>query len=158
MMKLSVISLVLLIVMSINAVSSEVRLVSPIGAVVRSSIPGWGQLYTNHKVKAFLVFMSVAAFSLAGLREDVKFRQAYRDYREAVYSERPDVSHYFDKANDHYKLSRFFLYTAAGIWAYGVIDAYIDAHIYNAKQKRELLRVDDEKLQEYKKRESLIKQ
>ncbi len=142
--------IVILVVFTFVEVDSEgfeIRLISPIGAVARSIVPGWGQFYTHDKLQGTLIFLSVSIIGSFGIKEDAEYRRYYNDfYKQAVYSESSQASYYFDKANDYYKLSRFLLYTAAGIWAYSAIDAYIDAQIYNAKQKVLILGIDDGRL------------
>jgi len=129
----------------------EVRIISPIGAVARSSIPGWGQFYTGDKIQGIIVFLSIGILGSLSISEDSQYRHFYNDfYRDAVYTGSPKASYYFDKANEHYKLSRFFIYTAGGIWAYSAIDAYIDAHIYNAHQQVKMLSIDDKRIQPLK--------
>ncbi len=143
--------LIIFIFAGINSEGVEIRLISPIGAVTRSIVPGWGQFYTHDKLQGVLVFLSVSIIGGLGIKEDAEYRRYYNDfYKPAVYSESDKASYYFDKANDYYKLSRFLLYTAAGIWAYSAIDAYIDAHMYNAKQQILILGIDGERLKPLK--------
>ena len=78
---------------------------------------------------------------------DSIYRDYYGKYRNAVYSDSSQAVFYYGKANDYYKLSRFLFYTAAGIWAYSVINAYVDAHIYNAQQQIKMLDINDKQLQ-----------
>lgn len=131
--------------------SAEIKFISPIGAVSRSIVPGWGQVYTHHKFKGALVFLSVVILGSSGVRTDSIYRDYYDNkYRLAVESDSGDADYYFDRSNQYYKLSRFLLYSAAGVWAYSIIDSYVDAHIYNAQQQIEVLRVDDGKIQQLK--------
>ncbi|MBD3180790.1 hypothetical protein GF312_00760 [Candidatus Poribacteria bacterium] len=133
------------------AVGLEFKPISPIGAVSRSVIPGWGQIYTGSKLEGIVVFMSVAALAGGGLQADIRYRDYYKNkYEPAVLSDSSQADIYFDRANQYYKLSRFLLYAAGGIWAYSIIDAYIDAHVYNAQQQTKILNIDDEGLQELK--------
>lgn len=150
-MALKVASFVLFLSILANCVeSSEVRLISPIGAVSRSVIPGWGQFYTHSKLKGIIVFLSVGILSVGGVQVDATYRDYYNKYRDAVFNDSSQADSYFDRSNQYYKLSRFLLYTAAGIWAYSIIDSYVDAHIYNAQQQSKTLDIDDERLQQLK--------
>lgn len=125
----------------------EIKLISPMGAIIRSAIPGWGQFYTHDKFQGILVFLSVSALGGLGLRTDAEYRSYYKQYKELVYSGSDQSPYYYDKANDYYKLSQFFLYTAAVIWVYSAIDSYIDAHIYNAKIQSSTIDIDSQRLQ-----------
>jgi TM2 domain-containing membrane protein YozV len=148
---LKVASFVLFLSILANCVeSSEVRLISPIGAVSRSVIPGWGQFYTHSKMKGIIVFLSVGILGVGGVQVDATYRDYYNKYRDAVFNDSGQADFYFDRSNQYYKLSRFLLYTAAGIWAYSIIDSYVDAHIYNARQQSKMLDIDDERLQQLK--------
>jgi hypothetical protein len=131
--------------------STEKRLISPTGAAVRSIVPGWGQIYTRSKFEGALIFLSIGILGGGGARADAIYRHFYNDkYRPAVLVDSTEADFYFDRSNQYYKLSRFLLYTAAGIWAYSIIDAYIDAHIYNARQQARMLDIDDGMLQQLK--------
>ena len=150
-MALKVASFVLFLSILANCVeSSEVRLISPIGAVSRSVIPGWGQFYTHNKLKGIIVFLSVGILGVGGVQVDTTYRDYYNKYRDAVFTDSSQADFYFDRSNQYYKLSRFLLYTAAGIWAYSIIDSYVDAHIYNAQQQSKMLDIDDARLLQLK--------
>ena len=136
--------------------SSELELISPIGAVSRSIIPGWGQVYTHSKLEGAVVFVSIGLLTGGGLEADRIYRRIYNnDYTPAILADSSEAASYFDEANQYYKLSRFLLYTAAGIWAYSIIDAYIDAHVFNARQQTKALDIDDSEVLQIKSRYSL---
>jgi len=135
--------------------NTEKRLISPIGAAARSIVPGWGQVYTRDKLEGVFIFLSIGILGSGGVRADAIYRHFYNDkYRPAVLADSTKADFYFDRSNQYYKLSRFLLYTAAGIWAYSIIDAYVDAHIYNARQQVEMLDIDDEMLRQLKLRDT----
>ncbi len=142
---------VFLSILTSCAESSEIRLISPIGAAARSIIPGWGQVYTRDKLEGVVIFLSIGILGAGGARADAIYRDFYNNrYTPAVLNDSGQADFYFDRSNQYYKLSRFLLYTAAGIWAYSIIDAYVDAHIYNARQQARMLDIDDESLQQLK--------
>ena len=131
--------------------SSEVRLISPIGAVSRSIIPGWGQIYTRNPLKGAIIFLSVGALGGGGIRAYSIYRDFYDNkYRPAQLADSSQADFYYDRSNQYYKLYRFLIYSAAGIWAYSAIDSYVDAHIYNARQQSRVLDIDNGKLQQIK--------
>ena len=94
-----------------------------------------------------------------GIRSDAIYRDIYNnDYTPAILADSDQADFYFDRSNQYYKLSRFLLYTAVGIWAYSAIDAYVDAHIYNAQQQVKMLEIDDRRLLELKSNTELSKE
>ena len=98
--------------------------------------------------------MSIGILGAAGAKTDATYRDYYNNkYTPAVLDDSDLADYYFDEANQYYKLSRFLLYTAGGIWAYSIVDAYIDAHVYNAKQQMKMLQIDDNKIKELKQNE-----
>jgi hypothetical protein len=151
--KTAICATVFIFIFSLSAICNdvEIKLISPIGAVARSVIPGWGQFYTHDKLQGVAIFLSVGILGGLGIQTDAQYRDYYYNkYRPAVFSGSSQAASYFSKSNDYYKLSRFMLYTAAGIWAYGIIDAYVDAHIYNARKQSEMINVNSERLQTIK--------
>jgi len=97
------------------------------------------------------VFLSVGLLGVGGARADAIYRDFYNNkYKPAVFADSDEVELYFDKSNQYYKLSRFLFYTAAGIWAYSILDAYVDARIYNSRQQAKMFDMDDESLQQLK--------
>ncbi len=130
---------------------SEIKLISPVGAAARSIVPGWGQFYTQDKLAGSIIFLSIGILGGGAVRADALYRDIYNNkYRPAALVDSSAADAHFDKANQYYKLSRFFLYTAAGIWAYSALDAYADAHVCNARQQLKMLDVDDGRLQQLK--------
>ena len=143
---------ILILSLSVSAADIlEVKLISPIGAIARSVVPGWGQFYTHNSLQGVAVFLSVGILSGLGIKTDAQYRDYYYNkYRPAVFSGSSQAASYFSKSNDYYKLSRFLLYAAAGIWAYSAVEAYIDAHIYNARKQSAMIDVNSERLQKLK--------
>jgi len=142
---------ILLLTLSTSLVEGlEIKLISPIGAVARSTIPGWGQFYTHDKLQGVIVFLSVGIIGGFGIYADAEYRDYYNKYRPAALNDSVQANFYFEKANDYYKLSRFLFYAAAGIWAYGAIDSYIDANIYNARIQASMIDVDSDRFNSLK--------
>jgi len=132
--------------MTINlayAADEELELISPLGAVIRSSLlPGYGQVYTGKKVQGVVSFITTCSF----LTSSFIVRSSYKDIyynkyipaaNENLYS--PETSDYYNQANQKYKLSQFFLFTGLGFWAYSLIDSYVEANFYNAELKADRL-------------------
>jgi len=89
---------------------------SPIGAVVRSAlIPGWGQWYNEQKLKA--VFVLAGEVALAG---------------NAVYYNQMAVkSTTFDEREFYCDVRSRFIWWFAGIYLLNLLDAYVDAHLWD---------------------------
>jgi len=137
---------------------SEIRLISPIGAAARSIIPGWGQVYTRSKIQGVVVFLSIGLIAGGGARAYAIHQDFYNNrYVPAVLAESDQADFYYDRSNQYFKLYRFLVGTAAGIWAYSALDAYVDAHIYNARQRARILDIDDKGLRQLKQGNSLSK-
>jgi hypothetical protein len=156
-LKILIYTMVPILILSLSAVSTlgsvdtvEIKLISPIGALSRSVIPGWGQFYTHNKLQGIIVFLSVGALGGLGVRADAQYRDYYKQYTDLVLSGSSQSSYYYSKSNDYYKVSRFFLYAAAGIWVYSAIDSYIDAHVYNARKQSEAININSQRLQTIK--------
>lgn len=139
------------------AQNDEIRLVSPIGAAVRSAfLPGWGQIYTESKIRGSILFVSCGAILAGGFISRKSYQNIYQDYKNTA--EALDNPHecknlqeckdLYDKANQHFKLSQFLFFSSIGVWAYGIIDSYVNGNFYNAQVKSEKL-LDDTKKMEF---------
>ena len=90
----------------------------PTGAMIRSAVfPGWGQLYTRHYIKSGIFFCLESGLVLSALMEDKKAQDAYAtNYVE--YIDR------IDRRNQY-------IWWTVGVVVYSMIDAYVDAHLFN---------------------------
>ncbi|MFC1719299.1 hypothetical protein ACFL6S_36960, partial [Candidatus Poribacteria bacterium] len=113
---------------------------------------------TRSKVQGVAIFLSVGLLAAGGVRADAVYRDYYNNkYTPAIFADSDQADFYYDRSNQYFKLSRFLLATAGGIWAYGALDAYVDAHIYNARQRSKILDIDDGSLRELKQENKLSK-
>ena len=114
----------------------EIRLVSPIGAMVRSAIfPGWGQFYSRSYFRGSLTALGVGSSVIGALLAQRSFNNRYNAY--ATYAslnphDEVGVLERYAYANQRYKLRMFFMYTGIGIWVYSLIDSYVSSNFYNA--------------------------
>ena len=126
----------------------DLRLISPIGAVVRSAIlPGWGQFYARNRFLGTTSFVGTSGLLIGALITHQSFRDVYdNEYRPValIDDKSPEAIFQYNRANQLYKLQQFFLFAAAGVWAYSVIDSYVGANLYNAETKADQL-IDDMK-------------
>ena len=119
----------------IAAAESE-RLVSPIGAMVRSAVfPGWGQFYGRGYIRGSLTLLGISGSVVGALLADASFRSRYTEYATFVSlypNDEVGVYEKYEYANQRYKLRTFFMYAGIGIWVYSLIDSYVGANFYNA--------------------------
>lgn len=114
----------------------EIRLVSPIGAMVRSAIlPGWGQFYSRSYFRGSLTALGIGGSAIGALLAQRSFSKRYNDY--ATYAslnphDEAGVLERYAFSNQRYKLRTFFMYTGIGIWVYSLIDSYVSSNFYNA--------------------------
>jgi hypothetical protein len=117
----------------------KLRLVSPIGAVVRSAVvPGWGQFQAHSYLQGTASLVGVSGFLVGALIAHKSFQDMYdNEYLPVALRDpdSPEALFHYNRVNQRYKLRQFFLFAAVGVWAYNVIDAYVGANLYNARVK-----------------------
>ena len=130
----------------------NLRLISPIGAIVRSAVlPGWGQFYAHNRFLGTTSFVGTSGLLVGALITHQSFRGVYNNEYVPIAlndPESPEAVFQYNRANQRYKLRQFFLFAAAGIWAYSLIDAYVGANLYNAETKANQLIGDMKQLEE----------
>lgn len=116
--------------------AEQVKLVSPIGAMVRSAVfPGWGQFHSRSYFRGSLTVLGIGGSIVGALLAQNSFRNRYEAYEKLVwdpFSNEKVILESYDYANQRYKLRTFFMYTGIGIWLYSLIDSYVSANFYNA--------------------------
>ena len=112
------------------------RLVSPIGAMVRSAVfPGWGQFYSRGYIRGSLTVLGIGGSVVGALLAQQSFQNrydAYAEYASLYPNDDQGVFERYEFANQRYKLRTFFMYAGIGIWVYSLIDSYVGANFYNA--------------------------
>ncbi len=107
---------------------------SPIGAVVRSLIlPGWGQIYVHKYWKAPLFFAGAITMYYYTFKHNSNYLNYSRQYDDLFKQNPNDPSLNIlklkrENSRDNRDISIFFL---CGIYALSMLDAYVDAHLYN---------------------------
>lgn len=146
-----VLCLFLRIQISVAQPNEDLRLVSPIGAVARSAVlPGWGQFHAHKRVLGATSFVGATGFLIGALITDQFFRDVYNNEYVPVAlidDKSPEALFQYNRANQRYKLRQFFLFAAAGVWAYSLIDSYVGANLYNAEAKANQLIEDMKRLE-----------
>ncbi len=126
----------------------DLRLISPIGAIARSAIlPGWGQFYAHNRFLGATSFVGTSGLLIGALITHQSFQHVYNnEYVPAALDndKSPEAVFQYNRANQRFKLRQFFLFAAAGLWAYSLIDSYVGANLYNAAAKADQL-IDDMK-------------
>ena len=119
--------------------NEDLRLVSPMGAVGRSAVlPGWGQFYAHKRFLGATSFMGASGLLIGALVTHQSFQNVYNNEYVPVAlidDKSPEALFQYNRANQRYKLRQFFLFAAAGVWAYSLIDSYVGANLYNAEAK-----------------------
>ena len=135
----------------------EIRLVSPVGAAVRSAfLPGWGQIYTESKIRGSILFVSYGAILASGFISRNSYKDIYEYYTRVAGASldnpqdkdlQKNKDLLFDKSNQRFKLSQFLFFSSIGVWAYGIIDSYVNGNFYNAQVKSKKLLDDTKKIE-----------
>ena len=129
----------------------QIRLVSPIGAMVRSAfVPGWGQFYSRSYFRGSLTVLGIGGSAIGALLAQRSFSNRYNDY--ATYAslnphDEVGVLERYAYANQRYKLRTFFMYTGIGIWVYSLIDSYVSSNFYNATTLVESIQRDAQEME-----------
>ena len=137
--------------MSILEPDRSIRLISPVGTMVRSAVfPGWGQFHSRNYFRGSLVLLGIGTSTLGAIMTHQTFKTEYNNYALTASNE-PDnhdaVLASYDNANQHYKLRMFFIYTGVGIWVYSIIDSYVSANFYNATLQVKSIQEDVEHIE-----------
>ena len=106
------------------------------GSVFRSAlIPGWGQFYNRQPVKGGIIVGAEAALIGAavamhflGMSDEDEYRaddfaQKYSGLTAAELGVKAQQLR--ESAEDFYELRNIFIYSAAGVWLYNILDAYL---------------------------------
>lgn len=89
---------------------------SPTGAVLRSTVfPGWGQWYNGKWFKALMIFSAETGLLINSIYLNKKYHESKTEREREFY-------------RDNRNLSNWWL---AGVFIFSLLDAYVDAHLYN---------------------------
>jgi len=124
----------------------SMRVVSPRSALIRSAIiPGWGQLYVKKPLKAAM-YISLEAYHIYRLVEYNSIYQYVKDTKESVgvvvwnsLSEAEKKEQVKTVTGYDLTLNTWrprekrnkYAWWCFGIYIIGMLDAYVDAHLYN---------------------------
>lgn len=107
----------------------------PTGAALRSAVlPGWGQLYNRRPLKGVIMF-AVESGLLAWLLVEHFEAEEARD----MYYRTGDP--FYEREYDRHSQRRLdLIWYTSGAWLYGILDAYVDAHLYSFYRENERFR------------------
>jgi len=113
-----------------SAPADTLRPVSPTGAMLRSALlPGWGQLYTDHPIKA-VVAAGTAGWVLSSLLGSDSEVHDLVDERDGV-SDPALRAQLASQIETWRNRRRTWIYWTAVTWLFWVVDAFVDAHLYH---------------------------
>jgi hypothetical protein len=106
-------------------------------AAIRSFvIPGWGQNYSEKKVKGTIIKVIQAGSIISTVFFEAKYRNAVDDYKDAINNYNMHLKNFeekakywsivqakFSEANSYDKKRKIFYLTTCGIWLYNILDA-----------------------------------
>lgn len=97
---------------------------TPVNATLRSAVvPGWGQYFNGQETKGYVVFSGFVLTALSSYLLYSKANNTYSDYEKQGVKNGSLYSDYETQSNQAMAVSL----VAAGIWVYGMVDAYIKA-------------------------------
>ncbi len=98
---------------------------SPQNAALRSAlVPGWGQLFNQHKVKGSLIMATTAVTAIAAVSLYGQSRDSYDDYKSLGVK----GSSKYDDYSRQYTQAAFLGGVTLALWTFAVIDAYRNAY------------------------------
>lgn len=97
---------------------------TPVNASVRSLIlPGWGQYFNGDTKKMYIIGGGAIVAAVASYLMYARADNTYNDYEKRGIKEDSLYSDYKSQSNQAATVS----YIAAGIWVYGIVDAWVSA-------------------------------
>ncbi len=121
---------------SVNGSSILLPKKSPFGALVRSVVfPGGGQFYNKKTLKGSIVFAAESGFLVAAIVEWKRRDQHQRNF-ERLPPSSPNKAWEFELYGYYRDMRNTHLWCVAGIVFFSMLDAYVDAHLYNFEKDR----------------------
>ncbi|MCG9127082.1 hypothetical protein JT359_05705 [Candidatus Poribacteria bacterium] len=136
---------------TLNESEKSVRLISPVGTMVRSAfVPGWGQYHSRNYFRGGLVQLGIVSSVVGAYLAHQSFSSHYDTYVLTASNEPDDsftVLESYDTANQKYKLQMFFIYSGIGFWVYSIIDSYVSSNFYNANSQIQSIKEDAQQIE-----------
>ncbi len=111
---------------------------SPTGALFRSMfVPGWGQLYTKKHFKAFVAFFGEITLASLIVYENNQAQEHKGNFQSETDPFLKDLE--FRRFQLHEDNRNTYIWFLAGTIFVSMWDAYVDAHLYNFKEREKHL-------------------
>ena len=125
----------------------SIRNISPRTALIKSAIiPGWGQLYVRKPAKA-AIYVTLEAYHIYRMIEYNSICKYIKETKKAIgvdtwnsssFTEEQKKAAVFNKTDYNLKINTWrarekrnkYAWWCAGIYFIGMLDAYVDAHLY----------------------------
>jgi hypothetical protein len=106
---------------------------SPTEALLKSIIPGWGQIYVESYWKAPIFFGGAAYCVTLAIVQGTRFDSTESQYNKLDASQKANVfGSFLLRQREFYRDTRdAFIIAAAAVWAISAIDAYTGAHLFD---------------------------
>ena len=109
---------------------------SPFGALLRSvAFPGGGQFYNRKVLKGSVIFAAESGFIIAAAIEWQRRDQHLKNFRELPLGS-ADKAEEFESYQFYQDMRNTHLWCAAGIVFLSMLDAYVDAHLFNFEREK----------------------
>ncbi len=105
---------------------------TPFNAGLRSLLlPGWGQFFNQERTKGYVIAGATVLSLAAAIMMYNKANDTYNEYQDKGIRDDP----LYDDYSKQLDQSRIFGYLTAGVWVWGVVDAYLFASSRDATSK-----------------------
>ena len=108
----------------------ERRKIPKVALFSSAALPGLGQVYNGRRIKVGIM-VGVASYYLGNVWTNWKSAQRATVLRDASSSSRRAV--YDDQIEFYKENSRDFMWWFGAVWVIGMIDAWVDAHLYDVR-------------------------
>jgi hypothetical protein len=98
-------------------------------------LPGLGQLYNGRRIKTMLM-VGVAGFYMSNIWLEHKNAQRRKQIRDSLPVNSADWREENLWYDFHKEQTRDYAWWSGAVWIIGVLDAYIDAHLYDVRAYR----------------------
>ncbi len=109
---------------------------NPTTAMLLSAIPGGGQIYNKQYIKAGIDILAESLLIGTAINYHIKMSDAYSQYEET------HNQAFYDEYNFYFQHRQSMLWWWATVKLLAVIDAYVDAKMFNFNEKKKKLDVE----------------
>lgn len=113
---------------------------NPTTAMLLSALPGGGQIYNKQYIKASIDIIAESLLIGTAIRYHIKMNNAYSQY------EHTHNQAFYDEYNFYYQHRQNMIWWWATVKLLAVIDAYVDAKMFNFNEKKQKIDLEFEGL------------